>query len=125
MILTILPKSGDDGGAQAAQVKLQTVIDDVETVVLIAYGEGPEINRVIEIAVGRADVEPYIRRVVWCPDSSVLSAEQRASYFQKDKAVVTIGLADKIAGALDIVRAQLPLHIELAFSKAETQGRDK
>lgn len=123
MLLTILPKSTDDGGAAAAQVKLQTLIDDVETVVMIVYGEGAEINRVIEIAVGRADVGPYIRRVVWCPDVTVLSAEQKSSYYSKNAAAVTVGLADKLAAALNLIRAQMPLQIELAFTKAEAQAQ--
>lgn len=123
MVLTILPKSTDDGGAAAAQVKLQTLIDDVETVVMVVYGEGAEINRVLEIAVGRADVEPYIRRVVWCPEVAVLSAEQKSSYYTKDAAAVTVGLADKLAASLNLTRAQMPLQIELAFAKAEAQAQ--
>jgi hypothetical protein len=122
MILTILPRATEGGGAAEAQVKLQTLIDDVLTVVLILYGETPETKRMLEVAVGLAEVKPQIRRVVWCPDPSVLSKEQKRDYMKKDKVAVTIGLANKIAAALDIDEAQFAMEVRIAFAKAEAQA---
>jgi hypothetical protein len=124
MAITILPRTGDPGGAIAAQVQLQTVIDDVGNVVMVVYGEGPDIERAIEVAVGRATIDPpQNRRVVWCPDSSVLSTRQKKDYFRANKVAVAIGLADKIAEALDIDEAQSGMSVELAFAAAEAQGK--
>ncbi len=122
MAITILPRAGDPGGASAAQVQLQTVIDDVLNVVMVVYGEGLDVERVIEVAVGRAAAKPQLRRVIWCPDPGVLSAKQRKSYFRNNKVAVAIGLADKIAEALDIDEAQSGMSVELAFAEAEAQG---
>ncbi len=98
------------------------MIDDVLNVVMIVYGEGTDIERVIEVVVGRATAKPQIRRVVWCPDPRVLSVEQRKNYFRKDKVATAIGLADKIAEALDIDEAQSGMSVELAFLAAEDQA---
>ena len=122
MAITILPRSGDPGGAPTAQTQLQTVIDDVLNVLIVVYGEGPDIERVIEVVVGRATAKPQIRRVVWCPDTTVLTAKQKKNYFRKAKVAVSIGLADKIAAALDIDEAQSGMSVELAFADAEAQG---
>jgi hypothetical protein len=123
MILTILPRSDEAGGNAEAQTKLQTLIDDVLTVVLIIYGESPDTRRILEVAVGRGEAKPQIRRVVWCPDPSVLSKEQKRDYTKKDKVVVVIGLADKIAAALDNDEAQSGLEVEIAFCDAEAQEK--
>jgi hypothetical protein len=122
MAITILPRADDPGGAPAAQVQLQTIIDDVLTVVMVVYGEGADIERVIEVVVGRATAKPQIRRVVWCPDPTVLSVQQKKNYFRTNKVVVSIGLADKIAEALDGDEAQSGLCVEKAFASAEAQA---
>ena len=124
MAITILPRAGDPGGAAAAQTQLQTVLDDVLTVVMVVYGEGTDIERAIEVVVGRATAKPLIRRVVWCPDPAVLSTDQKKSYFRNGKVAVSVGLGDKIADALDIDEAQSGMTVELAFARAEAQGRD-
>lgn len=125
MAFTILPRADDSGGAAAAQAQLQTIIDDVRTVVMIVYGEGTDIERVIEVAVGRATIPtipPDLRRVVWCPDPGALSAEQKKRYFRKNKVAVAVGIDNKIADALDIDEAQSGLSMELAFQRAVAQG---
>ena len=122
MAITILPRAGDEGGKAVAQAQLQTVIDDVLNVVMIVYGEGTDIERVIEVAVGRATAKPQIRRVVWCPDEKVLSAKQKTDYFLENKVAVAVGLADKVAKALDIDEAQSGMSVEIAFLKAEAQA---
>jgi hypothetical protein len=123
MAITILPRTGDPGGAPVAQVQLQTIIDDVLSVVMVVYGEGTDIERVIEVVVGRATAKPQIRRVVWCPDPTVLTAAQKKNYFRHNKVAVSVGLADKVADALDIDEAQSGMTVELAFAKAEAQGK--
>lgn len=125
MAITILPRAGDPGGASAAQVQLQTLIDDVLNVVMVVYGEGTDIDRVIEVVVGRATAKPQIRRVVWCPDPTVLSAQQKKNYFRVNKVAVAVGLADRIAQALDIDEAQSGMSVELAFAEAEAQGESE
>lgn len=127
MAITILPRTGDSGGVAAAQAQLQVLIEDVRTVIAIVYGEGPEIERVIEIAVGRATIPtipPDLRRVVWCPDETILSSEQKKKYFRKNKVVVFVGLADEIAEALDIDEGRSGLSVELGFQKAAAQSTD-
>jgi hypothetical protein len=120
MSLTILPRATNPGGAQAAQIQLQTVIDDVLSVVAVVYGEGPEIERVLEVVVGRATAKP-IRRAVWCPDPSVLSPTQAKRYARKNKVVVAIGLQDRVASALDLDEAQSGFEVESAYLRAEAQ----
>jgi len=121
MAIMILPRTTDPGGNSTAQAQLQTVVDDVLTVVMIVYGEGTDIERAIEVIVGRATAKPQIRRVVWCPDPTVLSTKQKTSYFRDNKVAVSIGLADQIATELDLVEAQSGLSVERAFVKAEAQ----
>lgn len=121
MALTILPRSGDPGGAAAARVQLQTIINDVLNVVMIVYGEGPDIERVLEVVVGRAAAKPQLRSAVWCPDPDVLSEEQRKSYTRKNKVAVSIGLEDKVADALDLDEAQSGFSVERAYLRAEAQ----
>jgi hypothetical protein len=121
MAITILPRANDPGGSTAAQAQLQTVLDDVLTVVMIVYGEGVDIERVIEVVVGRATAKPLIRLVVWCPDPTVLSKDQKKSYFRANKVAVAVGLADKVAAALDIDEAQSGFEVEGAYLEAEAQ----
>lgn len=118
MAITILPRSTDPDG-ETAPVQLQTIIDDPLTVVMVVYGEGNDIDRVIEVVVGRATAKPEIRRVVWCRDVAVLSTDQKKNYFRKDKVAVCIGLSNKVDSALDIDEAQVALMVEEAFLEGE------
>jgi hypothetical protein len=118
MALTILPR---DGEPIAVQTQLQTIIDDVLTVVIVICGEDAGVDRVVEIAVGRATKKPDLRRVVWCPNCKLLSDEQLKRYFRKNKELTAIGLADKVAAALTIDEAQSGAEVELAFLAAEKQ----
>lgn len=124
MALTILPRSGDPGGADAAQQQLQTIINDVLTVVIVVYGEGSKIERAIEVVVGRAMAKPQIRRAVWCRDPDVLSKDQKKKYFRAKKAGVSIGLEDKVADALDGDEVRSGFSVERAFLRAEAQTPD-
>ena len=121
MALITLPRSNDPGGATEAQVKLQAAIDDPLTVVMILYGEGPDVERALETCTGRALAMPAIRRVVWCPDPGVLSPQQKKSFFRANKAAVSIGLADSIAESLSLDDAQVRIDVEGAFLAAEAQ----
>lgn len=122
MSLSILPRAGDPGGAPAAQQQLQTIINDVLNVVMIVYGEGPDIERVLEVVVGRAAADPAnVRRAVWCPDPAVLSKEQKKGYFRANKVAVSVGLEDKVADALSLDEAQSGFSVERAFLRAEAQ----
>ena len=122
MSLTILPRSGDPGGAAAAQHQLQTIINDVLNVVMVVYGEGPEIERALEVVVGRAAADPTnVRRVVWCPDPGVLSKDQKRDYLRAKKVAVSIGLEDKVADSLNADEAQSGFSVERAFLRAEAQ----
>jgi hypothetical protein len=124
MALTILPRTTDPGGAPTAQAQLQTIIDDPLTVVVIVYGEGVDVERAIEIAVGRATAKPEVRRVVWCPDPSVLSADQAKRYSKKNAVIVAIGLENKIADSLDADDSQSIALVEKAFLNAEAQSQE-
>ena len=118
----ILPRSGDPGGAAEAQIRLQSAIDAEFTVLMIIYGEGPDIERVIEVCDGRALAKPAIRRVVWCPDPTVLSADQKKNYFRKDKVAVSVGLSNILAEALPLEKAKARIFVEGAFLEAEGQA---
>ena len=121
MALIILPRSGNPGGATEAQIKLQAAIDDPLTVIMIVYGEGPEVEHALQTCAGRALAKPAIRRVVWCPDPEVLSVQQKKNVWQSGMGVVSVGLADKLADALTIKRAGVRLFVENAFITAEKQ----
>lgn len=123
MPLLILPRHTDANGTPTAQAELQAEIDDPQTVVVIIYGEGPDVDRALEVAVGRAAADDLgLRRVVYCPDDSVLSDQQRSDYFVTDKVLVAIGLADKIADSLTASRAGVAAYVERAFARAEKQA---
>lgn len=119
MALTTLPRSTDTNGTITAQIQLQTIIDDVLSIVMVIYGEGAEYDRIIDVVVGRATAKPEIRRVVWCKDVAVLSAAQKKSYFRNGKVAVAIGLSNKVDASLDIDEAQVGILVEEAFLKAE------
>ena len=119
MSLIILPRDTGDDSRIEAQNKLNAAIDDPLTVVLIVYGEGPEIEEALEVCVARASIKDMIRRVVWVPDPEVLSADQKARYFQQNKVAVAVGLNDKAVGSLTKTQARGRLFVERAFVKAE------
>ena len=119
MSLIILPR---DTGAEAraeAQSKLQAAIDDPLTVVMIVYGESPEIDEALQICVARASVKSMIRRVVWVPDPAVLSAEQKSKYTEANKVAVAVGLSDKAVASLTKAKASTKIFVEEAFLTAE------
>lgn len=121
MALITLPRVNDPGGTPEAQAKLQAAIDEPFTVVIIVYEEGPEVEHVLETCTGRALAKPAIRRVVWCPDPSVLSPEQKKNFWRANKAAVSVGLADTVADALTLKQAQVRILVEGAFLAAEGQ----
>jgi hypothetical protein len=122
-MIIILPRASEGPSAiEEAQRKLDGAIADPLTVVLIVYGEGAQTERALEVCAARASVKPAIRRVVWCPDPSVLSASQKRDYFRANKAAVTIGLKDSVANSLPASKAMVRHFVEQAFLKAELQG---
>lgn len=119
MSLIILPRNTGTDACIQAQNKLKAAIDDPLTVVMIVYGEGPEIEEALGICVARASVKSMIRQVVWVPDPTVLSAEQKAEYFESNKVAVAVGLNDKAAASLSKAKAAAKIYVEQAFLKAE------
>lgn len=121
MAFTKLVTSDDSRGAAFAQGQLQATIDRLLNVALIVYGDGPEQDDIVSFARELSGSKPAIRDVVHCPDPTVLSAEQKKSYFRNGKTVVAIGLQDKVARALDKDTALDGFELELAFLAAEAQ----
>lgn len=121
MAFTKLVTSDDPKGAAFAQGQLQATIDRLLNVALIVYGDGPDQDNIVSLARELSGSKPAIRDVVHCPDPTVLSAEQKKSYFRNGKTVVAIGLQDKVARALDKDTALDGFELELAFLAAEAQ----
>ncbi|NIM51593.1 MAG: hypothetical protein GTN62_12260 [Gemmatimonadales bacterium] len=120
MALIVLPRNTGAEAAEQARQKLQAAIDDPVTVVMIVYGEGPHIEKALEVCVARASVKALIRRVVWIPDSSVLSTELKRRFWRSGKVAVAIGLDDQVAAALSKARAKARIFVEEAFLGAES-----
>lgn len=121
MTLIVLPRNTDASAADDARRKLLGAIEDPITVVMLVYGEGPEIERAIEICVARASVKGAIRRVVWIPDPSVLDDDLKRRYFRSGKVAVAVGLDDKVAAGLTKIQAGGRIFVEDAFLAAEGQ----
>jgi hypothetical protein len=121
MSMIILPKAGEPGGAAQAKEEFQAALADDFTVILIVYGELPDVERPLEIATARAAANPAIRRVVWCQDPAVLTAQQRQDYFDSDAIAVSVGLADKLAYVVQKKFAEFRSEYEKAFLTAEAQ----
>lgn len=121
MSLIVIPKvpAGDTAGKEAAQTKFQAAIDDLATVVMIVYGEGHDIDEVLEVVSARADLRPLIRKVLWVKDHKVLSASQKSKFFVTSKAAVAIGLSDTKGDTLTKSEAKRRRKVERAFTKAE------
>ena len=121
MALITLSRKDDPQASAFAQGQLQAIIDQVSNVVMVIYGDDPETNGIVDMAVGLATSKPQLRFVVWCPNPKVLSDDQKQKYFRKGKVAVSIGLQDKVAKALNSDDAQDGFEVELAFLAAEAQ----
>ena len=122
MAMIILPKNTDPETAAEAQHKFKAAIDDPFTVLMVVYGDSPGTDRILEVCCARASVKAHIRRVVWIPDPTVLSNEQKRKYWKKTYAAVAVGLDDKVASKLTKVEAKGRLYVAEAFASAEGQG---
>lgn len=116
MPVIILPRSTDQNGAAVAQTRLQSEIDDPYSAVMIVLGEGPEINRVVEVGVARASISALRRRIVWAQDVAVLTSEQREDYSPEGEVAAFIGLDNRVKKRLKIGKAQVPFYVEEAFT---------
>ena len=122
MALIILPRNtGDDARAEAER-KFKAAIEDPLTVLIVVYGEGPDVDKILEVCTARALVKAIIRRVVWVPDPDVLSKELKAKYWKKSWAAASIGLNDEVAEDLTTAKAKERIYVEQAFLHAEGQG---
>jgi hypothetical protein len=122
MSLSVLPRNTGASSVEEAQSKLKFLIGDALTVLALIRGTDADADRAIEVASARADVKPFIRRVVWVPDVSVLTDEQRQDYFSGDTLLCTVGLTDTVAMRLSASKAAGRLFVERAFLAAESQG---
>ena len=121
MARTTLPKSSDTDAARAPE-QLQKAISDPLSVTMLVFGKGPNIDRILANVEARASVKSSIRRVVWIPDPSVLSDEQRARYVSSDNVVVAVdGKHGAIAATLTGSKARGALRVDTAFNLAEKQ----
>ena len=125
MALIILPRNTDPETAAEAQHKFKAAIDDPFTVLMVVYGEGPDTPRILEVCCARASVKAALRRVVWIPDPTVLSDEQKRKYWKKTYAAVAIGRDDKVAYKLTKVEARGRIYVAEAFTSAESQGGEQ
>lgn len=117
MPLIILPKNTGPDSSQEAQAKLKAEIEDPYSAVMIINGEGPDVSKAIEMCTARAALNPLRRRVIWVPDITVLTDEQRQEYAPSGIAGVVIGLDDKVAATLTAEKAKVRIYIEEAFTK--------
>jgi hypothetical protein len=122
MALIIIPRNTGPEAVAEAERKFKAAIDDLLTVVAVVYGDGPDIERVLEVCCARALTKPPIRRVVWVPDPSVLTDALKAKYWKPTRPAVFVGLDDKIAKTLTAVQAKVRICVEEAFLRAEGQG---
>ena len=118
MAIVVLPKASDPNGKTDAQARLQAEIDDPFSAVMIILGEGPSINRVVEVGTARASITPLRRRVVWVPDPGVLTDDQTRAYSPNGEVAAFIGLDNKVSSRLAIAKAQIPIFVEQGFTKA-------
>jgi hypothetical protein len=118
MAIVVLPKTSDPNGTTDAQSRLQAEIDDPFSAVMIILGEGPPINRVVEVGTARASTAPLRRRVVWVPDTGVLTKQQLKDYSPAGEVAVFIGLDNTVKSRLALVQAQIPLMVEQGFTNA-------
>ena len=114
-----LPKSSQPGAADAPE-QLQQLINDPLSVTMLVFGEGPDVDKALKMSEDRASVKSSIRRVIWIPDPSVLSAEQRTRYgVPGNTAVAVDGKHAEVAEALNDIQAQGALRVDRAFNLAE------
>jgi uncharacterized protein YeaC (DUF1315 family) len=114
-----LPKNTGPDSCQDAQQKFDEALGDSFAAVMIIMGEGPDIDEIITICTQAADVKPSTRKVVWVPDLTVLTQEQKEKCIQS---VVVIGLDKNVAATLTKDQAKLDIYVEEAFTKGEAQG---
>ncbi len=121
MLLIILPKNTGTEAVEEAQQKLDAEINNPLTVLMLIYGEGAEIDRAIQICTEAASVKPNIRKVISIPDHTVLTIEQKRRFMHPIKPVVSVGLNNEIAIALEVFESQEDVYVEEAFNSAEAQ----
>lgn len=118
MAIIVLPKTTDPNGTADAQSRLKAEIDDPFSVVMIILGDGPSINRVVEVGTARASISPLRRRVVWVPDTGVLTQQQMQDYSPNGEVAVFIGLDNKVNSRLPLAQAQIAIFVEQGFTNA-------
>ncbi len=122
MSLIVLPRNTGPEAVAEAEHKFKAAIEDPLTVLMVVYGEGPDVEKTLEVCTARALVKAIIRRVVWVPDPGVLSKELKAKYWRKTWAAISIGLDDEVAEDLTMAKAKVRIYVEQAFLHAEGQG---
>lgn len=125
MVLITLPTSDLPHAQRDARAKLTAAISDPITVVIVVQGNDGDARAAVEMCVARAMVKPGIRRVVWVPEPTLLTAAQQALFTPDNVRALSIGLDDKPAEPLTNVRARIRHFVERAFVKAENQGIDQ
>lgn len=121
MPFIVLAKSSEPNGTEKAQARLKALIDDPLTVLTLIGGEGSEAHDSLEMAVSVASAKPAIRRVVWVPDKTVLSADQLANFFPQGVLLCSVGIEDRVAETLSPKKAKIRSLVEHAFLAAEAQ----
>ncbi|TAH37341.1 MAG: hypothetical protein EYC70_10240 [Planctomycetota bacterium] len=121
-LFTVLPRKGDANAADAPAI-LRHIIHEPATVVMMILGRPPGIERILEVAIGRAEAAAQTRRVVHAPDPEVLEQatidDIRAG---KNHVSAAYGLRDTIAARLLSGPAKDKIEVEIAFALAEQQG---
>lgn len=119
----VLPATGEPDSDSAAGILRSVVAESANVVyVLLHHESGGE--RMKEVALGRAEAIPNVRRVVYVPDSSVLDPEQLEDIRggARGRSIAAVyGIGDKIAARLSIGNAIRADKVEAAFTKAEQQ----
>lgn len=122
MSLIVLPRNDSSETAAEACTRLLEQIRDPLTVLMLVFGDGPDVEAVLEICVARASTKGLVRRVVWIPDPEVLSPDLKRDFLRAGKVAVVVGLDDKVAETLTVARAKARFSVERAFLVAEGQA---
>lgn len=122
-LLTVLPTKSDDNAADAMAI-FKSVIAEPVSVVLFILGKPRGFERILEVALGRAEASRDSRRVLHAPDADVLDQTiiDDVKGSSGRSVVATYGLQDKIAARLTSGKAKDRFEVEEAFLSAEAQG---
>ncbi len=117
-----LPDASDPLGT-AVNARLQEIIDEDLTVVLVILDSPPDLARILAVADGRAQALSQQRRAVHVTNSNMLSAQRRTEIRGPagDCVAAVYGLAGTIAACLTATQAADRFDVDDAFLQGAQQ----